>query len=252
MVSSDISNVSPAILVDGARVAYGSNVVLDDVSFSVPAGSLAGIVGPNGAGKSTLLKVLVGIVQLDAGIAMLNGMDPIKARGTVSYIPQTESVNWSFPVSVYDVVMMGRTVQIGLFRFPSKRDRKIVEDALEVVGLGHRRNDLLSELSGGQRQRVFVARSLAQEAKVLLLDEAFSGVDVGSQTELVDVLRLLCSDGCTVLLVTHDLTKLACSFDCVVCLNVHVCACGKPEDAFTPDVLAELYGAHRAAFVNMR
>ena len=234
----------PAVDAHQARVAYGENVVLKDVTFTVPSGAFVGVVGPNGAGKSTLLKTLVGIINPTSGSVHIYGIDPARSRGLVGYVPQSESVNWHFPVTVWDVVMMGRTPSLGAFRFASSEDRGAVRDALNRVGLLHRKDELIEELSGGQRQRVFVARALAQDARVLLLDEAFSGVDVGSQYELVAVLRQLCKEGHTILLSTHDLANMAKNMDLVLCLNGHVCAWGPPDVALTTEVLVELYGPH--------
>ena len=234
----------PAVDAHKARVSYGENTVLRDVTFSVPSGAFVGIVGPNGAGKSTLLKTLVGILPPTSGSVHIYGIDPARSRGLVGYVPQSEDVNWQFPVTVWDVVMMGRTPALGAFRYESQDDKHAVFDALHRVGLLHRKDELVHSLSGGQRQRVFVARALAQDARVLLLDEAFSGVDVGSQYELVAVLRHLCEEGQTILLSTHDLANMARNLDLVLCLNGHVCAWGPPEEAFTPKVLEELYGPH--------
>lgn len=237
----------PAIDAHCMCVSYGESTVLEDVTFSVPSGAFVGIVGPNGAGKSTLLKTLVGITRPSSGTVHIYGNEPVKAHGLVGYVPQSEDVNWVFPVTVWDVVMMGRTPGLGPFRYQSASDRGAVTDALHRVGLLHRKDDLVHSLSGGQRQRVFVARALAQDARVLLLDEAFSGVDVGSQYELVAVLRRLCEDGQTILLSTHDLANMARRMDLVLCLNCHVCAWGPPEEAFTQEVLVELYGPHVAS-----
>ena len=238
----------PAITATDVRVVFGSDVALDNVTFSLPQGSLVGLVGPNGAGKSTLLKALVGIAPLASGEVTVLGKSPVEARGSVGYVPQAEAVNWHFPVTVHDVVTMGRTPQMPRLQFGSGRDRDRVRTALERVDLWDRRDSMVRELSGGQRQRAFVARALAQEAELLLLDEAFSGVDVGSQEELVEIVRTMCIEGRTVVLSTHDLTNLARTFDKVVCLNRHVCAFGAPEEAFTPEVLEELYGAHGAGY----
>ncbi|MYF84606.1 MAG: metal ABC transporter ATP-binding protein [Acidimicrobiia bacterium] len=162
----------------------------------------------------------------------------------MAYVPQRESVNWRLPVTVMDVVMMGRCCRLGWFRRPGKRDREIVKACLGRVGLWDHRSALMTELSGGQKQRVFVSRALAQEASVLLLDEAFSGVDVAAQEALVGVLQTLRDEGRIVLLATHDLTNLAGRFDQVLCLNRHVCACGPPEQVFTSEVMEQMYGAH--------
>lgn len=237
----------PAVDANCMCVTYGQDTVLRDVTFSVPSGAFVGIVGPNGAGKSTLLKTLVGIVELSSGSVNIYGSDPSQTRRMVGYVPQSDDVNWQFPVTVWDVVMMGRTPSLGAFRYESAADKNAVNDALHRVGLLHRKDDMIRSLSGGQRQRVFVARALAQDARVLLLDEAFSGVDVGSQYELMAVLRRLCEEGQTVLLTTHDLANMARQLDTVLCLNCHLCACGPPDEVFTPEVLEELYGPHVVA-----
>lgn len=234
----------PAVDANCMCVTYGQDTVLRDVTFSVPSGAFVGIVGPNGAGKSTLLKTLVGIVELSAGSVQIYGTHPSQSRRLVGYVPQSDDVNWQFPVTVWDVVMMGRTPSLGAFRYESAADKHAVTDALHRVGLLHRKDDMIRALSGGQRQRVFVARALAQDARVLLLDEAFSGVDVGSQYELLAVLRGLCEEGQTILLTTHDLANMARQLDMVLCLNCHLCACGPPDEVFTPEVLEELYGPH--------
>ena len=234
----------PAVDANCMCVTYGESTVLKDLTFSVPSGAFVGIVGPNGAGKSTLLKTLVGIVELSSGSVHIYGSAPSRSRRLVGYVPQSDDVNWQFPVTVWDVVMMGRTPSLGAFRYESAADKGAVMDALHRVGLLHRKDDMIRSLSGGQRQRVFVARALAQDARVLLLDEAFSGVDVGSQYELVAVLRRLCEEGQTILLTTHDLANMARQLDTVLCINCHLCACGPPDEVFTPEVLEELYGPH--------
>ena len=169
-------------------------------------------------------------------------------KGALAYVPQRDSINWRFPTTVHDVVMMGRHCNVAWFRRPGKRDREVVRTCLERVGLWDQRAALTTELSGGQRQRVFIARALAQEASLILLDEAFSGVDVGAQEGIIEVLQSLRDEGRTILLATHDLTNLAQRFDQILCINHHVCACGPPEEAFTPAVLEELYGSHGIEF----
>ncbi len=226
----------------GVSVELGGRRALSDVTFDVDAGTLMGVVGPNGAGKSTLFNAVAGLLPVSRGEVALHRADP--GSGALAYVPQRDSVNWRFPVSVMDVVMMGRCCRLGWFRRPGKRDREIVNVCLGRVGLWEQRSALMTELSGGQRQRVFVARALAQDASVLLLDEAFSGVDAGAQEELIEVLQTLRDEGRIVLLATHDLTNLSGRFDQILCLNCHVCACGPPDQVFTSEVLEELYGAH--------
>ena len=205
-----------------------------------------GVVGPNGAGKSTLFNAIAGLLPVRRGKVTLNRVD--RRRGALAYVPQRETVNWRFPVTVQDVVMMGRCCNLGWFRRPGRRDRELVKACLGRVGLMDHHSALMTELSGGQKQRVFVARALAQEASVILLDEAFSGVDAAAQEDLIEVLRTLRDEGRIVLIATHDLTNLASRFDQVLCLNRHVCACGPPNKVFTSEVLEELYGSHGVLF----
>ena len=227
-------------------VELGGNTALSNVTFDVNAGTLMGVVGPNGAGKSTLFNAIAGLLPVRHGQVTLNHVD--QRRGALAYVPQRESVNWRFPVTVQDVVMMGRCCRLGWFRRPGKRDRELVRACLGRVGLRDHHSSLMTELSGGQKQRVFVARALAQEASVLLLDEAFSGIDAGAQEDLIGVLKTLRDEGRIILLATHDLTNLASRFDEVLCLNRHVCACGPPGRVFTSQVLDELYGSHGVQF----
>jgi manganese/zinc/iron transport system ATP- binding protein len=237
-----------AISASDVTVAFDGPPVVDRVSVSVPHGTLVGVVGPNGAGKSTLFNALLGLVPLREGEVLIHGRPLDQVRGLIAYVPQREHVNWRFPLTARQVVMLGRQPHIGWLRRPGRADRQAVEDALVRVGLWDARDRLTSQLSGGQRQRAFIARALAQEAHTMLLDEAFSGVDVASQETLVAVLRELRDEGKTILIATHDLTRLAERFDTVLCLNRHVCAYGPPEIAFTPAVLEEMYGAHGAGF----
>ena len=236
----------PAITVEDATVVRGGHTALTGVTFHTGPGTLVGVLGPNGAGKSTLFDAIAGTLPLARGRVTLHGA--AAQRGALAYVPQRDSINWVFPVTVLDVVAMGRHWNIGWFRQAGRRDKEAVRSCLERVGLWEHRSDMVTELSGGQRQRVFIARALAQEAQVILLDEAFSGVDVGAQEGIIEVLQSLRDEGKIALLATHDLTNLAQRFDCVLCINHHVCACGPPDQAFTPSVLEELYGAHGIEF----
>ncbi len=227
---------------EDVTVELGGHMALNNVTFDVGAGTLMGVVGPNGAGKSTLFNAIAGLLPVRQGKVTLHSVD--QGRGALAYVPQRESVNWRFPVTVMDVVMMGRCCRLGWFRRPGRKDRELVNACLGRVGLWDHRSSLMTELSGGQRQRVFVARALAQEASVLLLDEAFSGVDAGAQEGLVEVLQTLRDEGRIIMLATHDLTNLAGRFDQVLCLNRNVCACGPPDQVFTSKVMEQLYGAH--------
>ena len=241
-MSTDPNPHSASLSIQDVAVEFDGHMALRDVTFEVAAGTLMGVVGPNGGGKSTLFNTIAGLLPVRRGTVTLHRVD--QKSGELAYVPQQESVNWRLPVTAMDVVMMGRCCRQGWFRRPGKRDRELVNACLGRVGLWDHRAALMTELSGGQRQRVFVARALAQEASVLLLDEAFSGVDVGAQEDLVEVLQTLRDEGRIVLLATHDLTNLAGRFDQVLCLNRHVCACGPPDQVFTSEVMEKLYGAH--------
>ena len=240
----------PSLVAEAVTVDRGGVRVLDNVSFDAGPGCLMGVVGPNGAGKSTLFNAIVGLLPIDGGRVLVHGTPVDEARGLVAYVPQHENVNWRLPMTAWDVVMLGRSRQAGWLRRPRRVDREEVEAALQQVGLWDRRHSMVSELSGGQRQRVFVARALAQGADILLLDEAFSGVDMASQETLVAVLHELRDEGRTILLSSHDINHVAHYCDECLCINCHVCACGVPRDVLTPEVLAELYGPYGAAPVH--
>ena len=236
--------LAPPLSTEGVTVYRGGVLILDQVTFSAGPGCLMGVVGPNGAGKSTLFNAIVGLLKVDEGQVLIHGRPVDEARRLLAYVPQHENVNWRIPMSVWDVVMLGRTKEMGWLRRPSREDRQLVEGALEQVGMLDRKSDLVSNLSGGQRQRVFVARALAQGADVLLLDEAFSGVDVASQEVLVSVLHELRDQGRTILLSSHDIGHVAHYCDECLCINCRVCACGDPSEVITPELLIEMYGPH--------
>lgn len=227
----------------GLSAAYHrAALAIEDVNFNVRAGERVAVIGPNGAGKSTLVKTIMGLMQPQAGRVLL----PEKAR--LGYVPQHESVDWNFPVTVRDVVMMGRAREIGLFRWPRRGDWRVVESALERTELTNLAGRQIGELSGGQRRRVFIARALAQEAGILLLDEPFSGVDASVQASLMDTLDRLNHDGLTIILTTHDLGLAFNRFDRVMALNRRVIAYGSPAEVYRPDVLAKLYGGRYATW----
>jgi ABC-type Mn2+/Zn2+ transport system ATPase subunit len=244
---------SHAIEVFNACVEFENVLALDEVSFKIPHGVLTGVVGPNGGGKSTLFNALVGLQPVAHGKILVNGIPPGKSKGEISYVPQKEKVNWRFPLSVKDVVSLGKLSKLKnkpLFeRFIITKDKKI-EESLKKVGMWEHRNELISTLSGGQRQRAFIARALTQEANIILLDEAFSGVDITSQKGVLEVLKNLRNEGKTILIATHDLNTLSDRFDEVLCINRHICAHGNPETVFTKDVLIELYGSHEVMFAD--
>jgi manganese/iron transport system ATP-binding protein len=237
--------VEKAIGIRGLSVAYNRRPAVERVTLSVPRRAMVGIVGPNGGGKSTLIKAVLGLVPKEEGEVEILGR-PVdrRARRLVGYVPQREDVDWNFPVSAFDVVMMGRIPSMKLLRRPTARDRGLVWEALRTVGMEKFADTRIGEFSGGQQQRVFLARALAQEAEVLLLDEPVSGVDAPSQHEIFDLLRGLQGAGKTVIVTTHDLSCVAERFDLALLLNRRVVAFGRPEEVFTPELLNETYQSH--------
>jgi manganese transport system ATP-binding protein len=222
--------VSEAVRVRELTVRYGELVALDRVNLTLQTGMALGIVGPNGSGKSTLLKTIAGLLAPASGVLEVFGTAPrMLAPGTIAYVPQIEAVDWSFPANVYDVVAMGRFPRLGLLQRFSKHDRRVVDAALEALRLGDLRNRHISQLSGGQQQRTFVARAIAQEPKLLLLDEPTTGVDAATEEALRELIRGLVKNGLPVLMTTHDLDRAADWFDRLVVVDRRVLAEGDPE-----------------------
>lgn len=232
----------PALEIHDLTVAYDKKPVLWNVDLTVPQGQLAGIIGPNGAGKSTLLKAILGLVPIQSGYVKLLGHDLEAIRQEVGYVPQRESVDWDFPASVMDVVLMGRYGKAGLFRRTSKKDREVAMEALERVDMAAYRNRQIGQLSGGQQQRVFLARALAQEASIYLMDEPFAGVDAASEKAIIDLLRTLTQQGKTVLVVHHDLQSAIDYFEWSILINTRLIASGPVDQVFTRELLQETYG----------
>ena len=235
-------NPPPALEVRGLRVSYGAQPVLEDVVFALPAGQLVGIIGPNGAGKTTMLKAVLGLVPIAAGTIAAGGAAIARRGGHVAYVPQRDAINWRFPASVADVVLMGRYGRLGWLKRPGAADRAIALRCLEQVGMDAFTTRPIAELSGGQQQRVFLARALAQEPEVLLLDEPISGVDAPTQEAILAILSGLAAQGKTLLITTHDLRCNMGHFDALLALNRRVIALGPVEQVLTPDVLTRTYG----------
>ncbi|HEX8671040.1 MAG TPA: metal ABC transporter ATP-binding protein [Longimicrobium sp.] len=231
-----------AIEVNDLTVAYRDKPVLWDVDLEVPQGVLMAIVGPNGAGKSTLIKAILGLVRTAAGQVCIHGRPYRQARGMVAYVPQRGSVDWDFPTSVLDVVMMGRYGALGWLRRPGKRERERAMDALRQVGMEAFAERQISQLSGGQQQRVFLARALVQDAELYLMDEPFQGVDAKTERAIVSVLQELRRAGKTVVVVHHDLETVPEYFDWVLLLNVRRIADGPVREVFTEENLRQTYG----------
>ena len=246
MSESANSNVRPmnAMDAEGVTVAYDARPVLRSVSFSVRRGEMVGIIGPNGAGKSTLLKCMLGLIRPDYGSINVFNRPANETRRHVAYVPQTEAVDWDFPVTVQDVVLMGRALE-GFMGWPSKKDRDRADDALEQVGMTHFANRHIRQLSGGQQRRVFLARALCQDAELLLLDEPFAGVDAASEHTIFALIDDIRDLGKTVIVVNHDLSILD-RFDQVLMLNQRVIAHGSPNDVVNDANLSATYGGRLA------
>jgi ABC-type Mn2+/Zn2+ transport system ATPase subunit len=239
---ADCENSAVVMTVHELSAGYNGHRAIEDITFDVDRGERVGIVGPNGAGKSTLFKALVGLLPHQGAISILGA--PCKdSHAMIAYVPQHQAIDWGFPVTVWDVVMMGRARQIGYILPPRRRDREAVHDALRRVGMWEYRKRQIGELSGGQRRRVFVARALAQQAGVLLLDEPFSGVDAAAETDIFQVLDVLRDEGIAVLLATHNLVQAATHYDKLLMLrDGRMTAYGAPDEVYTPQTLAETFG----------
>jgi manganese/iron transport system ATP-binding protein len=239
----------PVIALNEVSAAYPSagqrsaGLAIENISFEMEQGERVAIVGPNGAGKSTLIKVIAGILNPNSGTVAVYGTGP-GGHICIGYVPQSNQIDFSFPVTVEEVVMMGRVGKIGLFRWPRGRDWNVVHSCLARVRADHLAKKQIGELSGGQQQRVFIARAIAQEAEILLLDEPFAGLDGPSQEAIVDILQELSKEDVTILLATHDLKMAADSFDGVMLLNKRLVSFGPASEVLTPDNLLKAYSGH--------
>lgn len=231
-----------AIETHNLTVAYNRRPVLWDIDFQVPEGQLIGVLGPNGSGKTTLLKSIMGLVQPSSGYARLFGQSLDEVRSRISYVPQRESVDWDFPISVREVALMGRYRKNKLLGRLSKEDHRLADEALEKVDMLPFADRQIAQLSGGQQQRVFVARALAQQADLYLMDEPFAGVDAASEEAILTLLRDMKQAGKTVLIVHHDLHTAHQFFDWMVLLNTRLIKCGPTSSVFTADYLKQAYG----------
>jgi ABC-type Mn2+/Zn2+ transport system ATPase subunit len=233
-----------AVSLADVRVAYGDHVVLDGVTVAFPAGAMVGLIGPNGAGKSTLLKAVLGLLPSAHGMVRVLGRPAGAGRKEVAYVPQRGEVDWRFPISVEEVVLLGRLGRRGLFRRFGPADHAAARAALERLDVWDLRRRPIGGLSGGQQQRVFLARALAQEASVLLLDEPLTGVDPATQDALMAILASERDAGRAVVIATHDLHLAAARFDLLCWLNHGLIAYGPPAETMTPDLLQRTFGGH--------
>lgn len=234
---------APFLKVVDLSLRYNGLPALEGVSFELQAGEQVAVVGPNGAGKSTLFKVIAGVLQASSGEVHLSGHAP-HGHICIAYLPQRSEVDWSFPVTVRDVVMMGRVRKLGLLHWPKAPDWTLVYECLSLVGMTSLAHRQINELSGGQQQRMFIAQALAQEAELLLMDEPLGGLDAPSQEEVFRILDELRGRIVTVMVATHDLGLAAGRFDRVMLLNHHLMGFGKPDEVFTEERLRSAYGGH--------
>jgi manganese/iron transport system ATP-binding protein len=238
---TDHQTNQPILDVAHLSVRYNGRMALEDITFHLHAAERVAIVGPNGAGKSTLIKAIAGILQPSAGEVNIYGSRP-RGHVCIGYIPQRNQVDWAFPVSVSDVVMMGRSAKLGPLNWPHKKDWDVVHHALETVELTNLASRQISQLSGGQQQRMFIARALAQEAELMLMDEPLTGLDAPSQEGLLNLLDRLKQEKVTVMVATHDLDQAASHFDRILLLNHRLVAFGDPAEVLHTDNLLSAYG----------
>jgi manganese/zinc/iron transport system ATP- binding protein len=238
----------PALQVHQLTVNYDKTPVLWDVSLKVPKGKIVGIIGPNGAGKSTFIKTALGLVKPISGKVEFFGSSLHEFKRRIAYIPQRESVDWDFPITLYDLVLMGRYGLLGVLHWPRKTDKAVVDHYIERVGLSAYVNRQISQLSGGQQQRAFIARALVQDADIYFMDEPFAGVDMATESTIMKILNELKNNGKTVFVVHHDLNSIENYFDWVIMLNMRLIACGSVAEVFNSDTLNMAYGKSYALF----
>jgi ABC-type Mn2+/Zn2+ transport system ATPase subunit len=235
-------DVGDGLEIRDLSAGYGGPPALRDVSLVLPRATITAVVGPNGSGKSTLLKAILGLTPEVSGEIRVGGTSADRVRDRIAYVPQREAVDWGFPITAADVVMMGRYPRLGLLRRPGSEDRERVAEALSRVGMEPLASRQIGALSGGQQQRVFLARALVQEASVLLLDEPMTGVDQATEQAINELLHDLRGDGATVVITTHDLESAAEDCDLLAFVNHRLVAFGPPTETFTPETLHATFG----------
>jgi len=239
--TSDKHDLSrPIVELKDVSVRFNNTLALDNISFGLQQGERIAVIGPNGAGKSTLFNVIAGLLPPTQGQANVYGHVPGE-HICIAYVPQRSEVDWKFPVNVADVVMMGRVGKLGLFRWPKRKDWDFVHEALGLVGMSHLAKRQIGELSGGQQQRTFIARALAQEAELMLMDEPLAGLDIKSQEDIFGILDKLHQHNVTVMVATHDLNLAAERFDRLMLINQKIIGFGQASDVFTTDLLSQAY-----------
>ncbi len=230
------------ISVKNLTVSYQKKPAIKSINLKITEGSIVGIIGPNGAGKSTLIKAILGLLPYDTGEVKIFGKNLDESRKKISYIPQREQFDWDFPINVEDVVMMGRYSHLGMFSFPGKKDKEIVQEKIQKVGMQDFRTRQIRNLSGGQQQRIFLARALAQESDIYLMDEPFVGVDAKTERTIFDLMNELKEQNKTILVVHHDLGKVTEYFDKLILINQTLVAYGDTDLVFIKELISKTYG----------
>jgi manganese/iron transport system ATP-binding protein len=230
------------IEVENLSVRYRGSYALQGISFNLNSGQIAGVIGPNGAGKSTMVKAMLGLIPVVSGVVKFNGQLLRRMLSKAAYVPQRANIDWDYPTTVWDVVMMARTVKTGLFRQPSRMSVELAAAALEKVGMAELKGRQIGELSGGQQQRVFIARALAKQADLFLFDEPFTGVDKKTEDVIFQVFQELKHEGKTLLVINHDLGETLNYYDKLLLLNKELIALGSKSEVFTPSNIQQAYG----------
>jgi manganese/zinc/iron transport system ATP- binding protein len=242
MLSVESGSRNLVLDINQLTVNYDKTPVLWDISLNIPGPNLVGIIGPNGAGKSTLIKTAMGLIKPITGRVLFFGRPLKQVRKRIAYVPQRESVDWDFPITVEELVLMGRYGRLGLFRYPRKADKEAAEHYLQLVEMESYGKRQISQLSGGQQQRVFLARALMQEADLYFMDEPFAGIDASTEIVIINLLKKLLATGKTILVVHHDLGTVQNYFDWIVMLNMRLVACGPVASSFNAETIERTYG----------
>ncbi len=236
-----MENLIP-IHITGLSVSYDRKRVLSNIYAQIPSGSVVGVIGPNGAGKSTLFKAILGLIDINAGKVEIFGKPVHEGRSSIAYVPQRDDVDWQFPATVMDIVLMGRYPHKRWYQRLDQEDLSVAKDALQALGITELSHRQIGELSGGQQQRVFIARALCQGAEIFLLDEPFVGVDILTEEKIISILKQLAAEGKTMLVVHHDLSTVEQYFDQVIMINQRLVAFGPTASTFTKENIAAAYG----------
>lgn len=238
----------PIVKIEDLNIAYHGKAVIEQMSFEIETGKLVGIIGPNGAGKSTLMKAMLALIPIDHGSIEVFGKNIREVRKNIAYVPQRSQIDWNFPITVNETVLLGTYPRLGIMRRPKKREKEWAQECLAQVGMSDYGRRQIGELSGGQQQRVFLARALAQKAELFLLDEPFVGIDIASEETIIQILKDQRDIGKTIIVVHHDLSKVKSYFDEVLLINKQLIGAGTVERAFTKELILQAYNQQLSLF----